>query len=115
VRGYRENTLVRDNAFLFSTETRIPIFPKILGGEFLQLAPFVDVGRSWLAKDTTPDPQTLASIGMGLRFSYGALAFPYIKNLSANIYWGQQLNHVTNPGNGLQDHGVHFQVVVQVF
>jgi len=105
VRGYRENQLVRDNAFLFSIESRIPVLPSLTGPNFsIQAAPFIDVGRSWNAKNSTPDPETLASIGIGLRFGFFDRAF-------ANVYWGQQLNHVSETGqkNDLQDNGLHVQ------
>ncbi len=114
VRGYRENTIVRENAFLFSAESRIPIWPSKLGDETVQFAPFVDVGRSWNAKGRTPDPETIASIGAGLRFTYRQTRFPVFKNVYANIYWGQQLNHVADQNNTLQDSGIHFQMLVEV-
>jgi hypothetical protein len=31
------------------------------------------------------------------------------------VYWGQQLNHLKFGEGNLQDHGVHFQLVVQAF
>jgi hemolysin activation/secretion protein len=111
VRGYRENQLVRDNAFLFSIESRIPVLPDLTGSNFsVQIAPFIDVGRSWNAKFSTPDPETLASIGVGLRLGFFDRAF-------ANVYWGQQLNHVTEPPpkNDLQDNGVHVQFIWNIF
>ncbi len=107
VRGYRENQLVRDNAFLFSIESRIPVLPSLTGSNFsVQVAPFIDVGRSWNAKFSTPDPETLASIGVGLRLSFFDRAF-------ANVYWGQQLNHVSEPSpkDDLQDNGLHVQFI----
>lgn len=114
VRGYRTNTLVRDDAFLFSVETRLPIFPATFGEDTIQFAPFIDVGRSWNAKGDTPDPQTLASIGTGLRFAFRQQAIPLFQNAYANVYWGQQLNHVNDPNQNLQDHGVYFQVLLEV-
>lgn len=114
VRGYRENTLVRDNAFLFTIEPRIPILPSILGTETVQFAPFIDVGRSWNTKDPTPSPKTLASIGAGLRFSFRQQSHPLLQHTYANVYWGQQLNHVADPKQNLQDHGIHFQVVLEL-
>lgn len=110
VRGYRENTLVRDNAFLYSLESRLPLLTSKDGYDILQLAPFIDVGRAWAAKGPTADPQTLASIGVGLRWNI-------FNRANANIYWGQQLNHVPAPGSGgnLQDHGIHVQFVWNVF
>ena len=110
VRGYRENQLVRDNAFLFSIESRIPILPTITGPQVsVHFAPFIDVGRSWNAQISTPSPKTLASIGAGLRLGFFDRAF-------ANVYWGQQLNHVseTPPGGNLQDHGVHVQFILNI-
>jgi hemolysin activation/secretion protein len=110
VRGYREYTLIRDNAFVYSVETRLPLLTSKDGYDILQLAPFVDVGRAWVAKGTTPSPETLASIGVGLRWNI-------MNRANANIYWGQRLNHVPipPPGGNLQDHGIHVQFVWNVF
>ena len=108
VRGYYENQLVRDNAFLFSVESRIPVLPSLSRPKVaLDFAPFIDVGRSWNAKiDPPDDPKTLASIGAGLRFSF-------FDRASASIYWGQQLNHVPDPPEGgPQKQGVHWQFVL---
>ena len=116
VRGYRENQLVRDNAFLFTVESRIPVLPSILGLETVQFAPFIDVGRSWNAKGRTPSPHTLASIGAGLRFSFRQQSHPLLQHVQANVYWGQQLNHFTNQQqDDLQDNGLHVQVVLDLF
>ncbi|MCA9472778.1 MAG: ShlB/FhaC/HecB family hemolysin secretion/activation protein [Nitrospirales bacterium] len=113
VRGYRENQLVRDNAFLWTIESRIPVLPSILGLDTVQFAPFIDVGRSWDAKGNTQPPQTLASIGAGLRFSFHQQAHPLLQQVQASIYWGQQLNHLKHePQQNLQDHGIHVQVVL---
>ncbi len=114
VRGYRENSLVRDDAFLVSIESRIPVLPSVLGGETVQFAPFIDVGRSWDAKGNTTLPKTLASIGAGLRFSFRQQAHPLLQHMYANVYWGQQLNHIPDSNTNLQDHGVHFQVVLEI-
>src|SRR5207244_2732515 len=66
VRGYRENTLIRDNAFLASIETRFPLMRYATGEPLLQFAQFVDFGRAWNTRVPTPDPDTLASVGLGL-------------------------------------------------
>ncbi len=110
VRGYRENTLVRDNAFLASVESRIPLL-KFAGGEdMVQFAQFVDVGRSWMSRGRTHDLQTLASVGLGIRWN----VLPRDR-ARFELYWGVPLNHVTHPSGNLQDYGIHLQAVVQAF
>lgn len=115
VRGYPENTVVRDNAFIFSLETRIPLFQQVLGKNYVQLAPFFDLGRGWQAKprptgfsSALSPTKTLASVGVGLRAGVPEL-------VDFNIYWGQQLNHVPDRGNTLQDNGLHMQFIWQVW
>lgn len=119
VRGYREYTFVRDNAFLGSVEFRVPVFTTANGMDRVHLAPFVDVGRSWntnLSNTVTTTPvagstanrETLASVGIGLLITF-------TETSRFEIYWGQQLNHLKEGSGNLQDHGVHLQLVVQVF
>ena len=108
VRGYRENTLVRDNAFFFSFESRFPVWRTPLGQNIMQIASFVDVGRSWNTGRSSPRPETLASVGLGI------LAFaPQWPGSTFQVYWGQRLNHVQNPHDNLQDFGIHVQFTVQ--
>jgi hemolysin activation/secretion protein len=109
VRGYRENTLIRENAFIASIESRFPVISYATGEPLLQFAQFVDLGRAWSAKGTTPDPQTLASVGLGLRWNI----LPRDR-ARFELYWGLPLNHVPHPPGNLQDHGIHLQFVVQV-
>lgn len=108
VRGYRENTLVRDNGFLASFESRIPLLKFASGEDMLQFAQFVDVGRAWVSRDSTPAPETLASVGLGLRWN----VLPRDR-ARFELYWGVPLNHVPHPSGNLQDHGIHLQVIVQ--
>lgn len=108
VRGYRENTLVRDNAFLFSFETRIPVWRNALGQNYLQVAPFVDVGRSWNVERVDVVTETLASIGVGLLAS-----LPALPGSTLQVYYGARLNHVPNPHDNLQDDGIHVQFTFQ--
>jgi hemolysin activation/secretion protein len=118
VRGYREISLLRDNAFLFSLEPRLPISRWALGlrEDLLQLAPFFDYARAWAAKGDTPDPEQLMSVGAGLRTNFLPNNQGYFE-----VYWGYRLrttgsNDPPYKTNGnLQDHGVHLQLVLQVF
>jgi hemolysin activation/secretion protein len=117
VRGYREISLLRDNAFLFSLEPRLPISRWALGlrEDLLQLAPFFDYARAWAAKGSTPDPDQLMSVGAGLRTNFLPNNQGYFE-----LYWGYRLRTpgsndppYTSNGN-LQDHGVHMQLVLQI-
>jgi hemolysin activation/secretion protein len=113
VRGYRENTLVRDNAFLASVEARLPVLRSAAGEDIVQLVGFSDYGRAWNTKGPTGDLSNvdyLLSVGAGLRWSI----LPQEK-ARFEIYWGQRLNPVSDPGSGgnLQDHGIHLQLVSQ--
>ncbi len=110
IRGYRENTLVRDNGFIASVESRVPLLKFASGEDMIQFAQFVDVGRAWISRDSTPSPETLASVGLGLRWN----VLPRDR-ARFELYWGVPLNHVPHPSGNLQDHGIHLQAVVQAF
>ena len=118
VRGYREVTLLRDNVYLASVETRFPLLRRASGEPIVQFAQFIDVGHGWnLGQNrafTTSLPaqsqDTLASIGVGLRWSI----LPKDR-ATFEVYWGQQLAHIPRVGNSLQDHGVHLGVVINLF
>jgi hemolysin activation/secretion protein len=118
VRGYREVTLLRDNVYLASVESRFPLLRWASGEPMVQFAQFVDVGHGWnlgqnRAFATQPNanlPDTLASVGVGLRW-----AILPKDRANFEIYWGQRLNHVPKISNTIQDHGVHFGVVVNLF
>jgi hemolysin activation/secretion protein len=107
VRGYRENTLVRDNALLFSLEPRVAVLRSAIGRDIVQIAPFVDYGYAWNRQVSTPDPKTLASLGLGLIWNI-------LRGSRFEVYWGQSLYPVPTKGGNLQDHGVHMQLVVEV-
>lgn len=109
VRGYREYSLVRDNATIASFEARIPFYTTAAGVDTLFLAPFVDYGHSWNSQVATPDPRTLASVGGGLIWN-----IPW-RDSRFEIYYGKQLNRLKLGDGNLQDHGVHLQLVVQAF
>ena len=124
VRGYRENTMLRDRAVITSFETRLPLTPLMgnylgvdlnrYGFEYVELAPFFDFGRGWNRKLPTPDPKDLSSVGIGLRW---ALTYPWFVPLRPQfeVYWGHRLRNVPNPRKSLQDNGVHLQFILGVF
>jgi hemolysin activation/secretion protein len=118
VRGYREVTLLRDNVYLASVESRFPLLRRASGEPIVQFAQFIDVGHGWnlgqnrVFATTLPgqDVDTLASVGVGLRWSI----LPKDR-ATFEVYWGQQLNRVPRVSNTIQDHGVHLGVVVNLF
>jgi len=112
VRGYRENQLTRDNGWIVSLEWRVDMpFKWRLGrlsknpeDGLVQLAPFIDYGRSWNADSETPDPKDISSVGLGLRWLPS-------KHVQAEVYWGHALRNLEEPeDDDLQDDGVHFEL-----
>jgi len=108
VRGYRENQLQSDNGIISSIEGRIPLFEIAIPGSnksstdrLLYLVPFVDFAWTDNNKQSSPEPDTIASIGSGLIWS------PFSGGY-AQIFWGSMLKKIDNLDNGLQDSGVHF-------
>ena len=100
VRGYRENTLVRDNGVIGSVELAVDL-PKVARWLDLEAAPFVDVGRSWSSERPTVGPDFLLSVGAGLR----AVVF---ERAELYAFWGQELENVTAPDDDpLQNRGFH--------
>jgi hemolysin activation/secretion protein len=114
VRGYRENTLVTDNAVLSSVEVRLPLVQNWRWTDYLELAPFFDFGKGWNTRGVDPEPSSLSSIGIGLRWGVPLVpAVPVRSHLE--VYWGHRLRDVPRAGNTVQDHGVHLQFVVSAF
>ena len=69
VRGYRENTLLRDQGILTSLETRLPVVRDTFFADYLELAQFFDFGRGWNRNRPTIDPKQIYSVGAGLRWA----------------------------------------------
>ncbi|MBD2075653.1 ShlB/FhaC/HecB family hemolysin secretion/activation protein [Phormidium sp. FACHB-592] len=105
VRGYQQNRLVSDNGILGSVEVRVPL---TLDPRILQLVPFFEVGTAWNNRDIDPDPATIASLGLGLRWLI-------IPGLSLRLDYGIPLISVSDRGNSLQDNGFFFSVRYQPF
>lgn len=105
VRGYRQNQLVADNGILGSVEVRVPVTsdPRIL-----QLAPFFEIGTAWNNRDIDPNPATVASLGLGLRWLITS-------DLSLRLDYGIPLISVGDRGNSLQENGLYFSLRYQPF
>ncbi|MBA2486332.1 MAG: ShlB/FhaC/HecB family hemolysin secretion/activation protein [Nitrospira sp.] len=110
VRGYREFTLIRDNAAMGSIEARVPVYATKAGVDSVFLAPFFDFGHGWQTTVATPGtpPKTLASVGIGAIWNFW-------RGSHFEIYYGKQLKRFDTERDNLQDQGVHLQVVVEAF
>jgi hemolysin activation/secretion protein len=114
VRGYTQNALVRDNAFLASVEARIPIVRNTRWADYLELAPFFDYGRGWNTGRTTEDPPDLSGIGIGLRWGLTIRSAIRLRP-QFEIYWGHPLRNVQTSASAVQGNGLYFQILISAF
>ena len=105
VRGFRQNLLQTDNGFSASVEARIPIFRAKSVDGLLQVAPFFDVGVAWnTVEGDTPDPNTLAGVGVGLQWQM------WQDRLTARFDWGIPLVDIEGEKRSLQEQGLYFSI-----
>jgi hemolysin activation/secretion protein len=108
VRGYRENTLVRDRGITSSLEFQLPFLFNKAGSGIAYVAPFFDFGGGW-NRNASPQPTTIYSTGVGLLLAPN-------KYVNAQLYWGYRLRHIPMPPDkNAQDLGLHFQVNFNLF
>jgi len=107
VRGYVENTVVRDNGAAASVEFRLPLLHERARGWSLQLVPFVDAGVAW--NHAEPHRREwLASVGLGLSTRWR-------QNFRFDLQWGGRLIEVEDvPERGLQKHGFHIAAELRI-
>lgn len=107
VRGYRQDALLTDNGAALSLETRFPLWRHPDRNALLQIAPFIDSGVGWNAREINPDPNILFGVGTGLLFQ--------LNDASLRLDWGIPL--VSRPGdkNTLQEQGIYFNLSVPFF
>jgi len=108
VRGYRQDLLLSDNGAFASAEVRLPILRVPDWGAVLQVAPFVDIGTSWNAGRSAPDPSTLASVGLGLVWQQS-------DRFTARIDYGIPLVSVSSTERTWQENGIYFSVFYNPF
>lgn len=109
VRGYRQDLLLADNGAFASAQVQVPILrlPKVNG--LLQLTPFFDFGVAWNNSGITNfNTNTLASIGLGLRWTQG-------DRLTARLEWGIPLISVDSQQRTLQENGLYFSILYNPF
>jgi len=103
IRGYRENQLIRDNAFIISPELRIPVYKDRYGKAQVYLIPFVDYGIGWNSNGPR-EREEIYSAGLGVTYNP-------TDHISMSLYWGHGFEdfEIRNDDD-LQDDGIHFQV-----
>jgi hemolysin activation/secretion protein len=103
VRGYRQDQLLADNGLLASAEFRIPIIEGFSELGIVQIVPFFDYGQGWNNFDVpNPDPQNLASVGIGLLWQE--------ENFSFRFDYGIPLIDTDSRDETLQEQGLYFSV-----
>ncbi|NEO44111.1 MAG: ShlB/FhaC/HecB family hemolysin secretion/activation protein [Moorea sp. SIO4A3] len=104
VRGYRQDTLQTDNGIFASAEVQLPVLRVFQDKGVIQVVPFVDFGTAWNSSgNDNPDPNTLASVGLGLQWQQG-------NNFTARLDWGIPLISVDSRDRTWQENGLHFSV-----
>ena len=104
VRGYRQDLLLTDNGWVASVEFRYPILRVLDGDGVLQIIPFFDYGIGWNTSNIpNPNPQNLASLGVGLQWRYK-------QNLFAKLEYGIPLISVDIDKNTWQENGIYFSI-----
>lgn len=114
VRGYPQNTLVRDNAFLASVEGRIPIVRGKRWADYLELAPFFDYGQGWNSDRPTGNPPDLAGVGIGLRWGVTVPARVPLRS-QFEFYWGYPLRQIQTNASAIEGNGLYFQLLFGIF
>lgn len=109
VRGYRQDFLLTDNAAFASAEVQVPVLRVREINGVLQIIPFVDFGVGWNSSDReNPDANTLASVGLGLRWSQG-------ERFTARLDWGIPLISVDSREGTWQENGLYFSIQYNPF
>lgn len=108
VRGYRQNILLTDNGASLSGEVRLPLYRAREIDGLLQLTPFIDLGWGWNHTGITPEPNILASTGVGLLWQQG-------EQLTARLDWGIPLVDVDKRTSSLQENGLYFSINYRLF
>jgi len=115
VRGYRENQLVRDQGFITSLESRLPLVQNQSWADYLQIAPFVDFGKAWNKDRKTPSVKSISSAGLGLRWGLTWKTAGRTLKPQFEVYWGIPLRNIDSTRNDLQDSGIHLQFLIAGF
>jgi hemolysin activation/secretion protein len=114
VRGYPQNAVVQDNAFIASAEGRVPIVRGRRWADFLELVPFVDYGHAWNTERANARPSELASVGIGVRWALELRSRVTIRP-QLEMYWGHQLTDYNTSVDTLDGNGFQFQLAIAAY
>ncbi|MFZ6734328.1 ShlB/FhaC/HecB family hemolysin secretion/activation protein [Undibacterium sp. Ji42W] len=105
VRGYRENAVVRDRAWLLNAEYHYPLPVWLEATHKFKLIAFTDLAT---ASNQGEAAQRLASIGVGMNWQW--------QNWAADLFLARKLIALPGQNSGnLQDHGLHAQLTYHLF
>lgn len=109
VRGYPQDTLLRDNGALLSAEATFPII-RPATNSVVQVAPFLEAGAAWNAQNTSAGSRVLVGTGIGLLWQQG-------DRFTARLDWGIPLVPLADTGRSRQwqDNGLYFSVQYNLF
>ncbi|MGC1395624.1 MAG: ShlB/FhaC/HecB family hemolysin secretion/activation protein [Coleofasciculaceae cyanobacterium] len=109
VRGYRQDLLLTDNGALVSAEVRFPLARISKWNTLVQLVPFFDFGSAWSSSGkANPDPNILASAGLGLQMQIG-------DRLSLRLDYGIPLVSAPSRKRTWQENGLYFSIIATPF
>jgi|GEM_PF-3057019 len=108
VRGYPENQLVRDQAITASAELRLPINNPRDWQNTLILVPFTDFGyginKGQPSIVSGTELHHLNSAGLGIIYSPS-------RHFSGQVYYGYRLRRFNSFNHDLQNKGIHFSIL----
>ena len=105
VRGLRENQLLRDSGHFWSLEYRHSLTESDSALGQVQVAPFLDHGRSRNRDRSSAFPPGIAAAGLAFYFRPN----PYV---NAQLHLAKASRSIPSTTRDLQDKGVHFQISV---
>jgi hemolysin activation/secretion protein len=112
VRGYRENTMVRDQGVVGSIELRFPLLRRGDGRPWLEIGPFVDAGYASNHDRAGPtvgnQPNTLIGAGIAARVNLSP-------RTRFELTWGEALKNIPSfPEHDLQDSGIYLRFTTRL-
>jgi hemolysin activation/secretion protein len=108
IRGYRENRLLKDNAFEISSELEIPLLrgsDSVFPALDIVLVPFLGFARGWQSEGFANIDRfdNLSSTGLGLKVTHSA-------GVRMQIFWAERFSNKDRLGSSLQDDGVQMEL-----